>query len=193
MGVVEAVDLGVRTVALAAVGAAAGVAATHWAVRRGALPPFGAWPRAVRRLSDPVLRPVERGLVRRGRNPQDAPLWLLGIALVGGLLLITGTRWVTGLVLTLVRLSSAPPRVWLAVGVQWAFGLVMVALVVRVVTSWFGVGRYSRPMRVVYGATDWIVQPIQRRLPPLGMIDLSPLLAYLALALLRALVLGLLR
>jgi uncharacterized protein YggT (Ycf19 family) len=29
--------------------------------------------------------------------------------------------------------------------------------------------------------TDWIVDPIRRILPPLGMIDLSPLVAYFAL------------
>jgi len=34
------------------------VAVTHWLVRSKRLQPFGAWPRLVRRLSDPVLQPI---------------------------------------------------------------------------------------------------------------------------------------
>jgi len=41
--------------ALARKGYAAVVALTHWAVRRRTIGPFGAWPRFVRRISDPVL------------------------------------------------------------------------------------------------------------------------------------------
>jgi uncharacterized protein YggT (Ycf19 family) len=40
--------------------------------------------------------------------------------------------------------------------------------------------------------TDWLVEPIRRRLPPFGPLDLSPLVAYFALVLLRALVFSLL-
>ncbi len=187
MSVLEAIDLVVRAVAIAVVGAAAAVAATHWAVRRGALPPFGAWPRTVRNLSDPVLRPIERRLVRRGANPQDAPLWMLGIAVVGGLLLISGTRWLVGLVLILAGLRSAPPIVWLRVALDWTIGILMLALIVRVVSSWLGGSPYSRLLRPVYLATDWLVNPIRRVLPTIGMIDLSPLVAYLALVLVRSL------
>ena len=61
------------------------VAATHWAVRSRRLNPFGGWARFVRRISEPVLKPLERRILRAGGSPSDAPLWLLGIALVGGL------------------------------------------------------------------------------------------------------------
>ena len=36
------------------------------------------------RLSDPVLLPLERRIFRAGGNPQNAPLWLLGIVIGGG-------------------------------------------------------------------------------------------------------------
>lgn len=48
-----------------------------------------------------------------------------------------------------------------------------------------GVGRYNRWMRPFYSATDWLIEPIRRRLPPFGAIDVSPVLAYLLLLLLR--------
>jgi YggT family protein len=74
------------------------VATTQWAIRRRRLTPFGAWPRFVRRISEPVLLPLERRIIRAGGSPNDAPLWLLGIAIVGGLLLITLVRWLIGAV-----------------------------------------------------------------------------------------------
>jgi YggT family protein len=138
-------------------------------------------------VSDPVLKPIERRLARRGGNPQDATFWLLGIAVVGGLLLITATRWITGLVLTLVQLAGAPPGVWVRVAIDWAFGMLTLALLVRVIGSWFGASPYtSRIMRLAHRLTDWIVVPIRRVLPTMGMIDLSPLVAYLALVLIRS-------
>jgi YggT family protein len=60
------------------------VALTHWAVRSRKLSPFGAWPRTVRRLSDPVLRPVEQRVIRAGGSPQTAPYWLLAVVVLGG-------------------------------------------------------------------------------------------------------------
>jgi YggT family protein len=47
-------------------------------------------------------------------------------------------------------------------------------------------------MRPVMALTNWIVVPIRRILPPLGMVDFSPLVAWLVLSLLRSFVLSLL-
>jgi uncharacterized protein YggT (Ycf19 family) len=44
---------------------------------------------------------------------------------------------------------------------------------------------YARWMRPVTWLTDWLIVPIRRRLPPFGPIDLSPVLAYLLLWLVR--------
>ena len=46
---------------------------------------------------------------------------------------------------------------------------------------------YNRWMRPVIAATDWIIQPIRRVLPPLGMIDMSPMVAWLILYVVRGL------
>ena len=40
--------------------------------------------------------------------------------------------------------------------------------------------------------TNWIIDPIRRILPPLGLIDFSPLVAWLLLTLVRNFVLSLL-
>ena len=180
----------VRGAALVAFALALVVLATHWAVRRRALAPFGWWSRFVRRWSDPLLRPVERRVAAAGGNPQDAPLWLLGAVLVAGLLAMSGVRWVLGAA-TLVRgMQSAGAREWLALLIAFASSVLMVAILVRVIGSWLGMGRYQRWMRPAYLLTDWLVEPIRRRLPGFGPLDLSPLLAYLLILLLRGILLG---
>lgn len=183
-------DLTARTVALTGLGIALIIAATHWAVRRNLLKPFAWWPVRLRRLIDPVLRPVERRVLAAGGNPQDAPLWLLGGVLVGGLLLMIVVRWLSGGVATLAAMRGAGPLAWLRLLVGVGTGLLMLAIMVRVVASWLGAGRYRRWMRPVYVVTDWLVEPIRRRLNPLWPLDLSPLVAYLALVVLRMFLLG---
>lgn len=164
------------------------VALTHWAVRAGHLPPFGAWPRFVRSWSDPLLRPVETRLLRAGGNPQQAPWWLLGAAVLGGLALLAVVRWLLGLILALWYTTQAGPGALLPLVVSLAFNVIQTALLVRVVASWFGLSRYGLVMRVAYGLTDWLLEPIQRLLPTMGPFDFSPLVAYLLLGLARNLV-----
>jgi YggT family protein len=47
-------------------------------------------------------------------------------------------------------------------------------------------------MRPIVFLTDWLLEPLRRLIPPLGMFDISPLVAWLLLILARSLVLGLL-
>ena len=171
------VDLVARVLVVIVAGVfASTVALTHWAVRSRRLTPFGAWPRFVRRVSDPVLLPLERRIIRAGGSPQDAPLWLVGIVIAGGLLLLSLISW-----LQRIRRHSARAGAGGAAGLglfprlSGLFTVLMVALFVRVIASWFGISPYRPWMRPVMLLTDWIIEPIRRILPPLGMIDFSPL------------------
>lgn len=184
-----ALDSLVRYVVVAALAYAAVVALTHWAVRRRTIGPFGAWPRFVRRISDPVLLPLERRVVRMGGSPQDAPLWLLGGVIVAGLILVSLVRWLLGMVFGLAGLAGAGPRVWAQVAVGGLFSLLMAAILVRVIASWVGISPYSRWMRPVMALTDWLIDPIRRLMPPVGMIDMSPMVAWLILWIARGVVL----
>jgi YggT family protein len=76
--------------------------------------------------------------------------------------------------------------------VGWAFSLVMASIFIRVIVSWFGVSEYRPWMRPLVFMTDWIVRPIRRILPPAGMIDFSPMVAWLVLWVVRGVVLGIL-
>lgn len=179
-----------RLLVIIALAYASVVALTHWGVRSRKLNPFGAWPRFVRQVSDPVLQPLERRILRAGGNPQDAPLWLVGLVIVGGLLLLSLVQWLVGFAVTLSILAQSGPRAWARFLVSGLFTLIMVALLIRVISSWFGVSPYGRWMRPVMLLTDWIIDPIRRILPPFGMLDFSPLVAWLVLSVVRGFVLS---
>ncbi len=183
-------DLVARTLVVVALVYASAVGLTHWAVRRRKLTPFGAWPRFVRRTSDPVLLPLERRIIRAGGSPQDAPFWLVGLVVAGGLLLLTFLHWLAGFVATLGYLADAGTRAWIHFAVSSFFTAIMIALFVRVIASWFGISPYRPWMRVAHGLTDWLIGPIRRILPPVGMVDFSPLVAWLLLNFLRGFVLS---
>ncbi len=127
--------------------------------------PFSALGRTLRSLSEPFTGPIERRLTRAGGNPVHAGWWLV-IAAAGG------------------------PRSLLRLGVALAYDILVVALLVRVIGSWLGMFRYSRWMRPAYALTDWLVGPISRVLPQMGMFDWSPLAAWLVLWMLRQLLLS---
>ena len=185
-----ALVLASRIVVILALAYASAVALTHWAVRTRKVTPFGAWPRFMRRASDPALQPLERRILRSGGNPQDAPLWLVGIVIVGGLLLLSLVQWLVGFAVTLEILVQSGPRSWARFLVSGLFSLLMIALFVRVIASWFGISPYRPWMRPVMLLTDWMIEPIRRILPPFGMIDFSPLVAWLVLSVVRGFVLS---
>jgi YggT family protein len=152
-----------------------------WAVTTRRIAPLGFAARWIRRLSDPLITPLERFLVRRGRNPQHAPWWLLGFVTVGGIVVLTVAQWLLATAARVVAGSSSGTGGILRLVVYLCGQVVLLALIVRVVGSWFGAGRYNRWLRPAYALTDWIVRPLQRFVPPFGMIDITPLVAWLLL------------
>jgi len=185
-----ALDYVVRGLVIVALAYASTVALTYWALRTRRINPFGAWPRFTRRISEPILLPLERRVIRAGGSPQDASFWLLGLVIVVGLLLLSLVHWLMGMTATMAALAYAGPRAWLRFGLSGVFTLLMAAILIRVVASWLGLSRYSRWMRPVMLLTDWLIEPIRRILPPFGMIDFSPMVAWLVLWVVRGFVIG---
>ena len=183
-------DTAVRTLVILALAYASVVALTHWAVRSRRINPFGAWPRLVRRTSDPVLLRLERRVIGAGGNPQNAPLWLLGLVIAGGLVLLSLTHWIIGMAAGLSLALSSGPRVWLRLLVSAIFTILMAAILIRVIASWFGIGPYNRWMRPLVVLTGWLIDPIRRVMPPFGMFDFSPMVAWLVLYVVRGFVLS---
>ena len=91
---------------------AAVIALVDWLVRTRRVNPFGPIGRFSRRAFDPLMRPVERRIVRAGGQPSNAPWWTLAVVVIGGLLLVTLLQ-VTAFVLKLVFFT------WLQVVIRW--------------------------------------------------------------------------
>ncbi len=61
-----------------------------------------------------------------------------------------------------------------------------IILFLRVMLSWFRIDPYSNAFaRLLYALTEPVLEPIRAILPPAGMIDFSPLVAFLILAVLQ--------
>jgi YggT family protein len=190
--VLSVLDMVVRGIVVVALVYATAVALTHWAVRNRRINQFGAWTRFMRRVSDPVLLPLERRIIRVGAGPQDAPFWLVGLVIGAGLLLLSLTHWLIGTAAGLVTIAHGGPAVWARLAVSAVFSILMTAILIRVIASWLGIGPYRRWMRPIAALTDWLIEPVRRILPPMGMFDFSPMVAWLVLYVLRGFVLGLL-
>lgn len=176
-----------RVVVALALAYASAVALTDWAIRTKRLSPIGRWQRLIRGISEPVILPLEQRVIHAGGNPKDAPFWLFGIVVVGGLVLLWLLSWVGRPLGRYARMIEAGPGGWILALVEFTYTVLTAAIFIRVIASWFGVGRFNRWMRPVMLLTDWIVEPIRRVLPLFGRFDLSPLAAWLLILLARAL------
>src|SRR5213079_3553577 len=176
---------GVSYVVFAAFAVSVLAAVAGWLVRTRRVSPFSALGRALRTASDPLIRPVETRLVRAGGNPVHAGWWLVVAVAAAGVLLITLWNWLVDTAYAVTAAFAAGPRAAIAVTVVVAYRIIVAALVVRVLAGWFGYFRYARWVRPAYALTDWLVEPIRRALPPAGGFDWSPLAAWLALWVLK--------
>jgi YggT family protein len=156
-----------------------------WLVRTRRVSPFRPLGRALRETTDPLLKPVEARVLRAGGNPVNAGWWLvIGVALIG-VIVVSLSQWLVGGWLSLSRALYRGPRATLIFAIGVMYYVLILALFARVISSWFGVFRYSRWIRPAYVLTDWIVVPIRRLLPSTGMFDFSPLVAWFVLYLLQ--------
>ena len=122
-----------RDVVFVAFLAASVVAFGSWAGRTRAISPFGFLARAIRRVGGPVIDPIEHWQLKRGGNPQNAPWWLLGGVLVGGIVLVSGSQWLAQQIERASFAARFGPRGLLALALHYAFQIVILALIVRVV------------------------------------------------------------
>lgn len=161
------------------------VAFGSWLVRTRRISPFTGFGRSLRAITDPIVRPVERRLVRMGGNPVNAGWWLVIVVAAGGVVFISVMGWAVDTFPAAASQVAGGPADTLRLIVEIAYKIVFYAIIVRVVASWLGYFQYTRWLRPVYAITDWIILPLRRVIPPIGMIDLSPFAALIALMFLK--------
>lgn len=134
----------------------------------------------VYRLTNPVLIPIQKALpVVQG--------WNLAALLVTFLLTLVET-W---LLYRLAGLGLPLPAllvIALALLIQFAATALLWMIIIRAILSFVSPDPYNPVVQMLYRLSDPILKPIQKLIPPIGGLDLSPLFAVLALQLVRMLV-----
>lgn len=164
-------------------------AALDWGVRTRRIAPFSGFARWIRGSVSPVFAPMERRIVRAGGLPSAAPWWTLAAVVIGGIVLLSLLGFVREQFAMALVLGSQGAGGLFRLAVSLTFGFLNLALLWRVGSSWVQASPYSKWVRWSYAATEWFLGPIRSVLPAMGMIDLSPLVAYFLLGLIRSFVL----
>jgi len=76
--------------------------------------------------------------------------------------------------------------------VRTLFELYSFVLLARVLISWFQVDPHNPIVRVLYQLTEPLLAPIRRLLPSTGMMDFSPIIAFIVIRLAEEVVVSLL-
>jgi YggT family protein len=155
------------------------------------LNPFNWFSRTTRRLSDPFVMPVRGGMMRVGVDPKFAPLVVILITVLLGwfFLQLTGeiANTIGGLILSVARASAISALGYILFG---AVSIYMLLIFIRIVFSWGQLSHSNRLMRFLVNATEPLLGPLRRIIPPLGVMDISPIFAFLLLWLLKAAISG---
>jgi len=80
----------------------------------------------------------------------------------------------------------------LALLVTLLFNIVFILLVIRIIISWVNPDPYNEIVQVIYRVTDPILAPFRRLPLQAGMMDFSPILAFLVLSVLRSFIVNVL-
>jgi YggT family protein len=167
---------------------AAALAALAWAERTRRISAFSAPARFARRL-DPLIAPIERRTVRFGGTHANAPWWALLAVLLAGAALLGLVGYLRDVLASIFYAMDQGPRGIARLVIGSVFMVIQLALVARVIMSWVG-GTYSRIGQLAYRLTEWFLGPLRGVLPSIGMVDISPLVAYFVLSIVRGFVLG---
>ena len=100
------------------------------------------------------------------------------------------------LVFTLQQISASPASLLLvALGqlLELLYNILFYSILISVVLSWVAPRGYNPAMKLLYDLTDPLLAFFRRFLPPMGGIDISPLLALVALQFAKMAILPLLQ
>jgi YggT family protein len=155
------------------------------------LNPFTWSSRTIRRLTDPIIAPVRRGISSVGVDPKFAPLVAILLTVLLGwmvLQLITSlANTLAGVVLSVADQALVPAIGYVLYGLLSFYSLL---IFVRIIFSWGRVSYTNRTMRLLVNATEPLLGPLRRIVPKAGMFDVSPIVAFLIVWLLQIAVAG---
>jgi YggT family protein len=78
--------------------------------------------------------------------------------------------------------------IWLYNFIDILFTLLELAILARVLLSWFRLSPYHPVVNFIYQITEPILRPLRNIIPPLGMIDISPIVALILMDIIRQII-----
>jgi len=75
--------------------------------------------------------------------------------------------------------------------IEQLFNLIQLFLIIRILLSWFpNINWWDQPFKLLNDITEPILAPFRRLIPPIGGLDLSPIVAFLAIGIIESIILS---
>jgi YggT family protein len=133
------------------------------------------------KATNPVVIPLRRIIPSAGKIDASSLVLMLGLQLaaLALIVLLRGSEVSFGslLILALAELLGLLLNVYLF------------AILIQVILSWINPGTYNPAVALLYSLTEPVLGPFRRLIPPFSGIDLSPLVALIAIQLAKMLLL----
>ncbi len=132
------------------------------------------------KITHPPLRLMRRFIPSIGRVDTASLMLMLGLQMLGGFLVF---------LLKGVSTSPAALLVW-SIGqlLDTLFNLYFFSIIARAILSWAGPGSYNPAVSLLHSLTEPLLRSSRRLLPPIGGIDLSPLIPLIGIQLAKMLI-----
>lgn len=155
------------------------------------LNPFAWTSRTVRRLSDGFVIPVRGGLRGFGIDVKFAPIVVILIAILLGWFVLQLIGTIVMMVEGIIA-SARAGAVFRLIGfiIYGLISIYILLITIRIIFSWGMLSYRNRVMRFLVDVTEPLLGPLRRRIPPLGWLDISPIVAILILWLFQTAVAG---
>jgi YggT family protein len=136
------------------------------------------------RITNPLLVPMRKIIPSLGKYDTSAVLLMLLLQMIS----LSVVVMLRGISVSVIALLAA------AVGelLILVINVFMFSIIIQVILSWISPGTYNPVTALLYSITSPLMRPIQRMVPPISGIDLSPLVAIIGLQVVRMLILPLL-
>jgi YggT family protein len=137
---------------------------------------------AILKITSPVVVPLRRIIPPVGRVDTATVLvaFIIQYLLIMLILLIFGKSATIGT----IALTAIVDLVLLMLR------LFVFAIIIRVILSWISPGGYNPALAIIHALTDRVLLPFRRIIPPLGGLDLSPLVAIILITAVTIVVAG---
>lgn len=129
---------------------------------------------AIVKLTNPPLRPLRRLIPPIGKldTASVVLLLLLKSVEIWALAALQGLRAPVAMVLYIAVVQL----------VELAIYVYMFAIIIQAVLSWVSPGGYGNPVSaLLHSLTEPLLRPLRRVVPPVGMLDLTPMVAIILL------------